>query len=68
MYRHNHYFSLPLGAISYVSPLVLFAVCVFVFWKSAPLPFFLSLLTTADSSSLSSEGEWGREDQSVREC
>ena len=38
--------------------LVLFAVCVFVFWKSPPFSFFLSLLTTADSSSLSSEGEW----------
>ena len=38
--------------------LVLFAVCVFVFWKSPPFPFFLSRLTTADSSSLSSEREW----------
>ena len=43
--------------------LVLLAVCVFVFWKSPPFPFFLSLLTTADSSSLSSEGESGQAGQ-----
>ena len=60
------YFSLPLGTIATVSltqirmfsPLVLFAV--FVFWKSAPLSFFLSVLTTADSSSLSSERRMGQ--------
>ena len=40
--------------------LALLAVCMFVFRKSPPFPFFLSRLTTADSSSLSSEGESGQ--------